>query len=77
MLEFLQQIPDKSVNISMFAIDDIIINNEIYKLKLIKEILRVVPNDGIMISSNSILEKIKDYLKIIEDDGFLFIATKK
>jgi hypothetical protein len=76
MLELVSQLPDSSSNFSLFAIDNAIIRDKNYMESLIKNIERVVPTGGLVISSNSIFEKrnIKDFnskWKILTGDNYL------
>ncbi len=53
MLELMEQLPDHSANVSLFSIDSDIISDLEYRKKLFKEILRVVPEGGLLLTNNS------------------------
>ena len=85
MLELLKQLPNNSCNVSMFAIDGIIIASEKYENELFEQLYRVVPEEGVVISRNSVLDHLsKDKLEFLkwkhicdpEDDDVDVIFTK-
>lgn len=55
MLELLQQLPPNSCNVSMFAINKNIIQSQEYQKKLLDELFRVVPEDGIVFGNRNIM----------------------
>ncbi|MCA9356152.1 hypothetical protein KC852_01360 [Candidatus Nomurabacteria bacterium] len=56
MLAFLENLPNKCTNISMFAIDIAIICDKSYRNEMYHHLSRVVPDDGVVFSMNSIME---------------------
>ncbi|MEZ6209179.1 MAG: hypothetical protein R3B64_01225 [Candidatus Paceibacterota bacterium] len=56
MLAFLENLPNKCANISMFAIDTAIAYDKEYRKEMYYHLNRVVPDDGVVFSVDSIIE---------------------
>lgn len=62
MLELLQQLPPNSCNISLFAINEDIIHSKEYQEKLLAELFRVVPEDGIVFGNYNIMSRVSQQI---------------
>lgn len=78
MLEFVKQLPDNSCNVSMFSIDSYIIKSDLYALELMKQIKRINPDEGFVISFHSKLDVDKgDYSSMFDQVAGVFFKKRK